>query len=352
MKWLTNLGDTGDTTDEDLPPETTVHTPSTLLHRRPSSSTDSSSRSRSSRRSTKSRANQKPKLASWKVDPTKTIAIIDSSGKRMLLFPAREPQVGNIWTESTASTISNQSPRTPFQSLTTEDSDPSDFSGQIGSPDVMLNGAFGNVFGNDIIGPPEAFFPFVNFDANGHEVASDDGMEMDDLTDNENMISLNDIIDCGDDTDDELEAPQDQETTDTTEATDFPTTPITSKNTQFGSTPASVTPGPPSTGRLSFDAHEMLSHFDRGIVNSFRANQNRCRTFLRQPQQHAMRSSMARPLRNGRASDALITPVRKRRGQGSVDMTGSPIGKKGPISGPFGPPLRRTHTTDGMTQAN
>jgi hypothetical protein len=345
LTMLTMIGDTGDTTDEDLPPETTVHTPSALLHRRPSSSTDGSGRSRtSSRRSTKSRSRNTPKMASWKVDPKKTIAIIDGSGKRMLLFPAREPQIGNLWTESTASTISNQSPRTPFQNLTTEDNDSSDFSGQaIGSPDIMLNGGFGNMFGNEIIGPPEAFFPFTNFDANGQELPSEDDLDMDELTDNENMININDIIDCGDDSDDELEVSQDPETTDVGEITDVPATPATSAIAQFGSTPGSITPRVHRSGR-SMDAHEMLSHFDRGIVNSFRANQNRCRNF-RQPQEQAMRSSMARPLRNGRASDALITPVRKRRTQGSVDMKGSPIGKKSPIAGTFGPPLRRTQTT-------
>lgn len=175
----------------------------------------------------------------------------------------------------------------------------------------MLTGIFGSApgndffFGNDTIGPPEAFYPFVSIGSNGNmNVMEDDEYEdSDDFEDDLNITDFMDFGSDGDDTDVEQEY----------EDTDVPATPATSQVALNGSTPAQPTPTaetPVNRKRTTSDV--MLQHFDRGVVTAFRNNQNRYRDVASLPQDPAARASVSRPVRSGKSAEALITPLRKR----------------------------------------
>jgi len=196
--------------------------------------------------------------------------------------------------------------------------DDSDFSEMSSQPyqnpmDIMLTGVFGTasasnyLLGGQVIGPPEAFYPFMNFGPNGNLLSDEDDFDDDDDDDGEDNLNINDLLDFGSDGDDtDLEE-------DPADETDVPATPATSMIALNGSTPARPSPGentPPNRKRNASDA--MLEHFDRGVVTAFRNNQNRYRDIARLPHDPDLRTSMSRPVRSGRSAETLISPLRKR----------------------------------------
>jgi hypothetical protein len=215
--------------------------------------------------------------------------------------------------QSGTSSTANNSPRNSIAQLNGgSDSENSNevFNNALNT-DIMLTGIFGSApgndffFGNDTIGPPEAFYPFVSIGPNGNmNVMEDDEYEdSDDFEDDLNITDFMDFGSDGDDTDVEQEY----------EDTDVPATPATSQVALNGSTPAQPTPAaetPVNRKRSTSDA--MLQHFDRGVVTAFRNNQNRYRDVASLPQDPAARASVSRPVRSGKSADSLITPLRKR----------------------------------------
>ncbi|KAH7041913.1 hypothetical protein B0J12DRAFT_215376 [Macrophomina phaseolina] len=316
--------DEGDTTDEDLPPPPTINKPS-RVHRDSSSSAGSATPKpfpRSKRQSAaKSSKRKGPIKGFFTLDPRRAIAILDSSGKRMVLRPARVSNRDNqFWTASTASSTANNSPRSELQNLNGDDSDFSD--GNTNFADIMLSGLSGiysSADGQDYpAGPPEAFYPFVGIDADG---TMDFGDEDDD--DMEDMLNVNDFIDFGNASD-----------SDEADETDVPTAANSPTKTHAGHTPAR--PGLSAAHEMS---QKMLQHFDRANVNSFRRNQNRYRDVARLPDDPAARAQASRPVRTGASADAIITPMRKKkRSSISGVPRASPLAKKsGPIAGAFTP---------------
>jgi hypothetical protein len=225
---------------------------------------------------------------------------------------------------SSTSSTANNSPRNSIAQLNANGSD-SEVSNEVFNnalgTDIMLSGIFGSapgneyVFGNESIGPPEAFYPFVSIGNSANMNLMDDD-EFDDSEDYEDDLNIADFMDFGSDGDD-TDLEQEYET-------DVPATPATSRVALNGSTPAQPTPSgetPVTRKRSTSDA--MLEHFDRGVVTAFRNNQNRYRDVASLPQDPAARASVSRPVRSGKSAEALITPLRKR--SKSNRMTRTPL---------------------------
>ncbi|CAO2647987.1 Nn.00g089090.m01.CDS01 [Neocucurbitaria sp. VM-36] len=313
--------DMGDTTDEEdfgpeVPPRTPVQKQSVL--RRPNSAPGSRAATPNPfQRSSRPTGRQIPPTRGVFIhdDSTKAIAVTNRATKTVTFYRPRATLIPwiplNGYHSSTSSTANN-SPRTSIAQLNGSDSEVSNevFNNALGT-DIMLTGIFGSApgndyfFGNDSVGPPEAFFPFVSIGSNGNMNIMDED-EYDDSEDYEDDLNITDFMDFGSEGDDtDLEQEE--------EETDVPATPATTKMAPPSSTPAQPTPmteTPSNRKRTTSDV--MLEHFDRGVVTAFRNNQNRYRDVSSLPQDPAVRASVSRPVRSGKSAEALITPLRKR----------------------------------------
>lgn len=243
----------------------------------------------------------------------------------------------NNYHSSASSTVDN-SPRNSIVQPNGSDSEGNEvFNNALGT-DIMLTGIFGSapgnndfLFGNQSIGPPEAFYPFVSIGSSGNMNIMDDD-EYDDSDDYEDDLNITDFMDFGSEGDN-TDVEEDYEDT------DVPATPATSQVAQHGSTPAQPTPSaqtPVNRKRSTSDA--MLQHFDRGVVTAFRNNQDRFRDVASLPQDPTVRSAISRPVRSGKSAETVITPLRKRSRSNRMMRTPqhakSPIGKNSsPLSG-------------------
>ena len=168
--------------------------------------------------------------------------------------------------------------------------------------DLMLSGLLHggpgseHILGGQVLGPPEAFYRFTSINADGLTFDDDDFEEDDD--DPEYMLNLQDFIDFGESSSDsEVE-------NDTNVDSSAIANPIlaTSKNT-FAPTRA----GPMSAQQSS--TQNLMQHFDRGVVSSFRRNQARHQSLLRRPNL----SNSIIGIKGGRhiAANTPISPLRK-----------------------------------------
>ncbi|MCJ1432457.1 hypothetical protein MMC27_001813 [Xylographa pallens] len=315
--------DEGETTDEEVLPPKTVTRPQSLLRLNSSSTIRKALTPRPGstliRKApltpTPAMRRNGPSMASWIVDPTKPIAVIDGTGKTMLIYAAphsaRKTPAGFV---SSLSSSTTTSPKPSFatlaQKLEDDEIDRSDLSSQE-PPTTMiesganlmltglLHGGLGSehILGGQVLGPPEAFYPFRSIDANGLMFDDDDLEEDDD--DPEYMLNLQDFIDFGDSSDSELE----NDTNADSSALGSPVVTVP-KNTFTPSRAGSALTQPSSTQHL-------LQHFDKGVVSSFRRNQTRHQSLLRRP---TLSSSFA-AIKGGRhiAANTPISPPRKRK---------------------------------------
>jgi hypothetical protein len=216
---------------------------------------------------------------------------------------------------SSTSSTANNSPRNSIAQLNGNASD-SEVSNEVFnnglSTDIMLSGIFGSapsadyIFGNQSIGPPEAFYPFVSISSNGNMGLVDEDEEESSDDDYDEDLNITDFMDFGSEGDD-----TDLDEEDDIEDTDVAATPATSSVAFNGSTPAGpTTDTPASRQRTNSDA--MIQHFHRVGVASFRNNQDRYRSVASEPVDPAARASVSRPVRSGKSAEALITPARKR----------------------------------------
>ncbi|KAF2145015.1 uncharacterized protein K452DRAFT_305959 [Aplosporella prunicola CBS 121167] len=313
--------DEGDTTDEELPPPPTISKPSRVHRDSESSASTSTATPKPFPRNKKARSNKRngPVRGFFTLDPKRPIAFVDSTGTRMVLLPARTPDKENpLWPGSTASSTANNSPRSSFQMLNGEESDFSDGTNR-NLVDIMLSGVSGAFGGNNFpIGPPEAFFPFVDVQLDGTIVA-DDEYDEDEMDEGENLLDVHDFIDFGE-----------GETDEGDDETDVPTAGNSPTTVNAGHTPAR----PSGLSAAQEMSRNMLQHFDRGVVTSFRRNQNRYRDVARLPDDPAMRASASRPVRTGASADAIITPMRKKKSESKTMGRGSPLARKsGQVAG-------------------
>ncbi|KAF1836993.1 hypothetical protein BDW02DRAFT_577570 [Decorospora gaudefroyi] len=338
--------DMGDTTDEedfgvDILPQTPVQEQSVL--RRPSSAPGSRAATpKPFQRSSRPIGRQIPPTRGVFIhsETDQAIAVTNRATKTVTFYRPRTNMVPWIpLTEyhSSTSSTANNSPRNSIAQLNASDSEVSNevFNNGL-STDIMLTGIFGSApsadsFGNQCIGPPEAFFPFVSVSSNGTMgIVDEDDIDTsdDDYEDNLNLADLVDFGSEGDDTD--VDPGEDME------ETDVAVTPATSSMALHGSTPAALRTGTP-IGRKRSTSDVMLEHFDRGVVTAFRSNQNRYRDVASLPSDPAARASVSRPVRSGKSAEALITPLRKRSRSSRVGKSplkhSTTMNQSSPLSG-------------------
>lgn len=196
--------DDGDTTDEEDPPaHAHIHNPHSKLHQR-LSPTLSDVGPNSKMISTRSSRRNGPVMGHFVVDPRKAVVVLDD--KKLKLFPARLPRTSRSSTDSSDS-LNSGNLRSITQTHDMPTRNPLELFGA--TPlDVMLCGVFGPNSGFDtlrgqVIGPPEAFYPFTTIAANGTIASNDDDIYDHENTD-ENMMNLHELIDFGNASDTDL----------------------------------------------------------------------------------------------------------------------------------------------------
>lgn len=243
------------------------------------------------------------------VDEKKAMAFIDPRTKQLKIHRARVPFLGatRVGEDTHGSTTSN-SPQVSSHNLV-YDSDNSDFSQLYRRPsDPAMSGVFGGVPGQryqdgrfvmetngPLMGPPEAFFAFTSVQADGTLDENTDGYHTEEESEDDRNIF--DAFCDMDDYEDEEEPDVDRE-----ESTSPP--------------PTDAADDTPKQKR-SVTEH-LMRNFDRGIVSSFRNNQDRYRQVSRLP--HDI-SNMSAPVRHGKTAEDLMTPPRKRKRLNGKDKT-------------------------------
>ena len=332
------VADLGETTDEEVIPPKTVNRPQSLLRIHSATTVRGISTPKPTSTPTRrptytmstpaSRRHHGPSLKTWIVDPHKPIAIIDDTGKTMLIFdaPSSVKKNRSTYLNSLASSAT-VSPQTSFAALAgpvVEDSEieRSDPSSQeqpatiLRSPaDVtmmpeLLHGTSNvdPIMSAEVRGPAEAFYPFTSIDANGVITSHDD--EDDDDLSPVNTLNLQEFIDFGDDLS-ESDAMETEDSDPTLLATSLFTTP---------SKTATMITQPSSTENL-------LQHFaKRGVVSSFRRNQTRHQSLLRRPHLNTA-TGTAYGIKGGRhhAASSPLSPLRKRKASRSLSSATSPF---------------------------
>lgn len=244
----------------------------------------------------------------------------------MIIYRAQRPARSNSNPLPSGTSTMNTSPQTPHASLV-DDSDNGliDFTGHLyqtssafsGANLMMgglLHGAPGSEFllGGQVLGPPEAFYPFRSVGPDGRVLDPDDNDEEDDDDDDEQMLNVNDFIDFGDGSSCDENDDRDEDLATIASTSDGDMTSPTNWN------PPSV-PDTAASSPSMVTAQSLLDHFDRGVVTSFRRNQNRHKMLLKSPVRSQI--SMDAPtvhgsaIKGGRyaAANSPITPRRKRK---------------------------------------
>lgn len=264
-------------------------------------------------------------MGSFVPDPNKPVALVDSSGKHLVIIPAYASS-RHDWLESATNSISgtaNNSPRaTTMQLIDESDTDAlaspnhADFSPMLASSANLMMTALGNDMtpGGQVMGPPEAFYPSRDF-------AVDSSFEDDD-EDPESALNVEDFIDFGNgSSDDEMDdKPFDD---------DALTSPAVGNSLPMADAGSPTPNRNVESSQQANSAERFLNHLDRGIVTAFRRNHNRYQALLRLPQHREFMpaNSPARPasvFRHARLADQR-TPTRKRRNNRS---TGEAVRRK------------------------
>lgn len=317
-----SVADDGETTEEDLPPAARFVPARSVLRRDSSSSSSSEEDIPTIRRNTYRPQPQSrptslkngPKLFSWKHDASKPFAVIDSKGKKLIMFRAKVARQFNLDNDF----------RIPAPTIGESDIDVGNLDQMSpmisNSANLMMSAMYSpnDALGNgQALGPPEAFYPFTSINANGTVTQEDQSSYDEEDLDDEDLWNIGDFLDFGDDSTDEEGDEQEIE----------------------GGSPSHA--GTPSTNRSQRAAtetasHPLLDHFDRGVVGAFRKNQTRHQLLSRNT---ASRESLAfsgpyrqgtlRGIKGGRlaAANTPITPMRKQKGtkQAISSSPGSPL---------------------------
>ncbi|KAL8816758.1 MAG: hypothetical protein Q9223_004286 [Gallowayella weberi] len=330
--------DEGETTDEEDVPASATTRPSAVLHDFSASALNNGLPNQPQPQTPTPKLppgrRWGPTLGSWVTDPTKSMAVISSSGKHLIIHPAQRPPSGGVKgyqsvLNSGQSSV-QASPRPsvanmarPSYPTATDDSDMdrSEISSQematpmlSDSPNVMMSGlAFGsgNLLSGHAMGPPQAFFPFQSVEADGQMVL--DGLDLnyddDDDDDGEDVLNIEDFIDFGEDTDD-----SDHEVESTAGSCQSPA------QTSPSEAAAKTTSVPSSPSQPTF-----LEHLDKVVVTAFRRNQyNHEKNPFGQPGKSPFRAANAIQGNTFLASNTPPGPSKKRKLTGGF---GAPLGQ-------------------------
>ncbi|CAG8955445.1 hypothetical protein HYFRA_00010311 [Hymenoscyphus fraxineus] len=253
--------DEGETTEEDLPPAASfIQAPGRSVLRRLS---DASSGSEEEITVTRrhSMRNRGPVLASWVHDLSKPFAVLDSHGKKLIMFKA------TVKRRVSFSGTSNRRTLETVPEMNSEMFSPGDqMSPMISNSGNIMLGAMSTSIDQyaglgPALGPPEAFHPFTSVDANG--TITQDSMESwdeDEFDEDEHVWRLDDFFKFseGESSDDEGGDGDNQDPSPSSDAAE----------------PSSLTPKRPATATSEDQAHPLLDHFEVRNVGSFRKNQN------------------------------------------------------------------------------
>lgn len=231
-------------------------------------------------------------MGSFNVNPRKPVAILDSTGTKLMIRPAPSTN-RHDWLDSACTSNNGTANNSPRNSIMENPFDEGDFERSnagknIISGDLMMSAvAEGSFVRGQATGPPEAFFAFSQTDFNPWVGSTSDG---DDDDDEQQILDLelHDLIDF-----DNLSDDEDDKADDTDSVFKSPLAPASKKNTQS-----------------STAAH--LLH-DKNIVTAFRNNHQRYQTFLKtSPYRECLPpgSRMNSALKYARQSE---TPSRKRK---------------------------------------
>jgi hypothetical protein len=262
-------------------------------------------------------------MGSFIVDEKKAMAFIDPRTKQLRIQRARLPYFDPFRQNSTGSSAGN-SPQVAFQNLA-YDSDNSELSRLLTGPsDVMMSGVFGGLPGQRyqdgrfvveangplLIGPPEAFYPFASFRADGTpDTESEEEFTTEDEFDDD-VDLLTAFLDM-DEFDESDVAPE-----------------IDDEDIMSPTTTDAIESIPTQGGRTRSVSQALINHFDRGVVNSFRNNQDRYRHVSKLPHDY---SNISTPVRQGKTAEELMTPPRKRKNPVAHDSASRRL----PVMGSF-----------------
>ena len=255
------------------------------------------------------------------VDPKKAVVILDSD--RLKMYPARIPTAVVARTSASPTNIPAASPPAACDTLQCANIDPLYF--VTTQMDLMLGGLLGpsstsNSLRGQVVGPPEAFFPFTSIDHEGNVVEDESDWYDYDEEDDEDMMDIHDLIDFGEAGDSRMEE-EDQ---------------INGGEAGPLESPATATEAE-SSGATASESHrrperrsEILSHLNGDVVAAFRSHQDRYRLISREPHHPALRTSIHNALQSGRAAAAEnpISPMRKRKLSAAFPGPISPPAKK------------------------
>lgn len=261
-----------------------------------------------------------PIMGTFVADPHKPVALVDCTGKHLVIIPAYASS-RHDWLESAANSVpgtANNSPRQTTLHLVDEsDTDAltspnqTDFSPMLASGANLMMTALGNDItpGGQVMGPPEAFYPSQEFNV-------DSSFEDDDEDDPESALNVDDFIDFGDGSSDE-EQEQDDDIGKAFDDESFISPMAGGSSIQHMGTP---TPTRKNSEQHDTNAERFLNHLDKGIVTAFRRNHNRYQALLRLPQHREFMpaNSPSRPasvFRHAKHADQR-TPTRKRKASG------------------------------------
>lgn len=277
---------------------------------------------------------KQPKMGTFIIDPHRPVLTIDGVGvsQKSTLWPAKIQSAADkqLWqrmhflsNNNSRATSRTTSPRQSVQLTPSGESDPGM---SIGDENEFFD-SFGALRTDQVIGPPEAFTPFVDVTASG-AVTHDDGAIAGAEEEQDPMCFLN-----FDDEDEDEEMPD--------ESDNNLASPTTNQSFSQLSNTTSSQPG-------GFD---LLAHLDRrGVVGSFRRNQHFAKHVGSLPSHPALRASLSETnaMQTGRraAANTPITPLRKKKANKVVGARNSPITsplvtkspplkKKGPVRGGF-----------------
>lgn len=298
--------DDGETTDEDLPPPATISHPRSILRRDSTASLaspgDVNQRSVGPRR-------RGPIMGTFIADPSKPVALVDCTGKHLVIIPAYASS-RHDWlepaTNSLCGTANNSSCAATMHLVDESDTDAlvsptgPDQSPMLSSSANLMMTALGNdsASGGQVLGPPEAFYPSRAF-------MVDSSFEEDE-DDDEAMLNVDDFINFGN-------VSSDEETEKAFDG-DLTTSPMVTSTIQGLGTP---TPTRSSELHQGNSAERFLNHLDKGIVTAFRRNYNRYQTLIRLPQHREFMPANAPSrttsvFRHSRYAGSR-TPTRKRK---------------------------------------
>lgn len=269
--------DDGETTDEDLPPPATITHPRSIL-RRDSTASLVIAADENIKRTAPSRR-RGPVMGTFIADPSKPVALVDSTGKHLVIIPAYASS-RHDWLDSASNSICgtvNNSPKATTMQLVDESDSETLVSPKQAASSPMLSSsanlmmaALGNdaASGGQVMGPPEAFYPSRDF-----TIDSSFEEEEDDDDDPEASLNVEDFINFGDGSSDDEDMSKAFED-------DMLASPMVASSVREAGTP---TPNRAQDSTQASSAERFLNHLDRGIVTAFRRNHNRYQALLRLP---------------------------------------------------------------------